>query len=372
MQNKIFMKHIILSIALCIATTLGANAQIKVIDATDQLPIAAASIFDSAGNMIGITNGDGTISEFSETAYPVTVRCMGYKSMVINTPQEKTWEMTPDVYELEELFISTEKKHILKQTFYAREYFSMATSQDTITFFNEHMADRYIPLSKKAKLSVESNLKIRSSRCYTHYQLKDRDSISFSTEPSALSLLSIVNMDDEKISVPKSFAESVDMPKYYEEKGKSGSNLILKQNANSFIYIEDILALKKNHTWTPVPLKILGYTLTVNQLYTRQTYIPNNTGKYSPEDLTETNYIMEALGTGKRLMKKLNSNKPVEIYTMVEFYIIDRNYMSEEEAKKELQNKGEKVEIIVPDNVPEMNKATKDLIEEYKKRQQKR
>lgn len=366
------MKYIILTIALCFASLLSANAQIKVVDATDKLPVAAASVFDATGNMIGMTTGDGSIPEITESKYPITIRCMGYESLTINTPQEKTLEMIPDVYELDELFVSTEKKDILKQTFYAREYFSMATSKDTITFFNEHLADRYLPLNSKAKLNVESNLRINSSNCYTHFQIEEQDSISFSTEPSALSLLTFFNMDDESIKVPKSFLNSEEMPKFYEEKGKSGSNLILKQNDKSFLYIEDILALKKNHSWTPLPLKLLGFTLVINQFYTKQTFIPNNTGKYHPVDLTEANYVMEALGTGKRFMKKLESTKPIKIFTMVEFYIIDRNYVSVEEAKNELKKKGDRVEIVAPDNVPELNEATKKLIEEYNRRQEKR
>ena len=72
-----------------------AKAQECVIDATDRSPVAAASIFDASGNMVGFTWSDGVFSEIPESAYPVTVRCMGYEQLVIERPENKTWEMTP-------------------------------------------------------------------------------------------------------------------------------------------------------------------------------------------------------------------------------------------------------------------------------------
>ncbi|MBQ2452813.1 MAG: hypothetical protein II276_05050, partial [Bacteroidales bacterium] len=79
--------------ALLYCCTIGAQEQ--VIDATDRSPVAAASIFDSSGNMVGFTWSDGVFSEIPESAYPVTVRCMGYEQLVIERPENKTWEMTP-------------------------------------------------------------------------------------------------------------------------------------------------------------------------------------------------------------------------------------------------------------------------------------
>ena len=109
-------------------------AQKRVIDATDHSPVSAASIFDASGNMVGYTLSDGTFSEIPESAYPITLRCIAYEQLVIESPEDKTWEMTPSVYNLEELVIVPVKRNILKQTFYVREYFSMSSETDTTSF----------------------------------------------------------------------------------------------------------------------------------------------------------------------------------------------------------------------------------------------
>jgi hypothetical protein len=45
---------------------------------------------------------------------------MGYEQLVIERPENKTWEMTPIAYELDEVVIVPVKRSILKQLFYVR------------------------------------------------------------------------------------------------------------------------------------------------------------------------------------------------------------------------------------------------------------
>ena len=148
-----------------------ADAQKRVVDAMSQSPVAAASIFDASGNMVGFTWSDGEFSEVPESAYPITLRCIGYEQLVIEQPEDKTWGMTPIAYELEEVVVIPVKRNILKQTFYVREYFSMSNETDTVTFFSEHMADRFVPTSKDAKFGGDSSLRILESRQHSHFQL---------------------------------------------------------------------------------------------------------------------------------------------------------------------------------------------------------
>ena len=121
MKRTLFL---IISILLFFSSAV---AQKRVVDAVNKLPVAAASIFDTTGNMVGFTWSDGEFSEVPESAYPITVRCMGYEMLVIERPEDKTWEMTPMAYELEEVVIVPVNRNVLKQTFYIREYSSMYT-----------------------------------------------------------------------------------------------------------------------------------------------------------------------------------------------------------------------------------------------------
>ena len=194
---------------------ISADAQKRVIDAIDHSPISAASIMDAAGNVIGFTLNDGTLPEITESAYPVTVRCIGYEQLTIKRPKDKDWEMTPMVYELEEVVVSPVRRNILKQTFYAREYFSISTQSDTVTIFMEHMADRFIPTTKDAKFGGNSSLRILGSRNYARYKVLGEDSVAISAKSSIPSLLKALAPDTEPITAPESFKQG-SSPKIYE------------------------------------------------------------------------------------------------------------------------------------------------------------
>ena len=340
-----------------------ADAQERVIDAKDHSPIYAASILDASGNMVGFTLNDGIFSEIPASAYPVTVRSIGYEQLVIKRPEKKTWEMTPIAYELEELVVVPVKRNILKQTFYVREYFSMYNTTDTVTFFSEYMADRFVPTSKDAKFKGKSSLRILKSRQYAYYQLFGQDSIT--TDPEAMfpSMVTTFEPIVKEVTAPESFKESGNAAKLYEEPGKSGMELIKKQNDQTFTIILDGLADTKEHKMSPWQLKLLGCTMEFNQLYFTQTYRVNEEGLYQPKDMLEAGFVMQADGRGKFLRMALNSDKPIVIRSMVEYYVVDRDYLSKEEAKEEYKNKPTDVKFVIPSAVPPLSEATRRLVE---------
>lgn len=338
------------------------DAQVRIVDASDRSPVSAASVFDASGNMVGFTWSDGTLSEIPNSAYPITIRSLGYEQLLIERPENKVWSMTPMVYELEELVVVPVKRNVLKQTFYVREYFSMNNETDTVTFFLEHMADRFVPTSKDAKFGGDASLRVRTSRGYSRYQIEDKDSIIAGSEASLPSMLTIFELDDEQITAPESFKEPGNTSKLYEEPGKSGMALILKQNAQTFTSTEDIMAERKGHSYSPWPLKLLGYTMEFKQWYTIHAYRVNDKGIYLPKDLIEANLVIEADARGKNFRKILNSEKPIIIRSMIELYLVDRDYLSKEEAKYEYKNKTEGVKFEIPSTVPPLSEATRQMV----------
>ena len=338
------------------------DAQKRVVDAVSQSPVAAASIFDAAGNMVGFTWNDGEFSEVPESAYPVTLRCIGYEQLVIERPEDKTWEMTPMAYELEEVVIVPVNRNILKQMLYVREYFSMSNETDTVTFFSEHMADRFVPTSKDAKFGGDSSLRILESRQYAHYQLFGQDSISIDPEEMFPSMVTIFKPIDQVVTAPEFFKEPGNTIKLHEESGKSGMLRIKKQNDQTFTIIVDGLADTKEHKLSPWPLKLIGFTMEFNQIYNTQAYRVNDKGVYLPKDLLEASFVMQADGRGKYLRKVLKSEKPIIIRSMVEMYVVDRDYLSKAEAKDEYKNKPTDLKFVIPSTVPPLNEATKRMV----------
>ena len=72
---------------------------------------------------------------------------------------------------------------------------------------------------------------------------------------------------------------------------------------------------------------------------------------------------MQADGRGKYLRKALKSEKPIVVRIMVEMYMVDREYLSKEEAKAEYKNKPTNVKFVIPSTVPPLNEATRQLVE---------
>lgn len=361
-MKQLFIKTIVL---ILLATT--ANAQERVIDATDKSPVSAASILDAAGNMVGFTLSDGNFTEIPKTAYPVTVRCLGYEQIVIERPEKKTWELTPAIYELDEIVIIPVERDVLKQTFYIREHFSMSTPNDTVTYFMEHMANRFVAASEDVKYKGNTSILITGSRSFSRYKVSEKDSVFAANNSKFHSMINLLKLSEEPIMAPESFKEQKGPNKLYEKQDKSGMYLVQRENGNTFTNTKDHLAKEKEHSISPWALKLLGLTMNIEQLYSTQIFRANDDGIYLPSDIIEAGFVMEAEGRGKYLRKMMESDKPVIIRSTIELYIVDRDYLTKEDAKKEYKEckkkKHGEVEFVIPYTVPPLDKATQRLVE---------
>lgn len=354
------MKRYLLLILSSLLFIEIAVAQKRVVDAIDNSPVASAPIFNTTGNVVGMTSFDGDFSDIPESAYPITIRCIGYESLIIEESKDTTILMLPSVYELEEVVVSA-KRDVLKQTFYVREYFTLSNATDTVSYFLEHMADRYVATSEDIKFSKNS-LRNRNCRSYVHFKVENVDSVAYESEPSFPSFLSIVQFINKEFDTQKFFKDQTGATKLYEDKGKSGTTMLLKQNENTLTMVADFLADSKDHDYSNLLLKMIGLSMNIEQLYSTFIYEANDSGHYLPKDLIQTGIVMEAEGKGKLFRLMLNSKTPVAINSSIELYVVDREYLSKEQAKKEYKDKKSKIPFEIPASVPDLDEATKQLV----------
>ena len=128
----------------------------------------------------------------------------------------------------------------------------------------------------------------------------------------------------------------------------------------------DVLADTKDHKISPWPLKLIGFTMEINQGYVTQAYRVHDKDVYQPKDLLEACIVIQADGRGKYIRKALKSDKPIIIRCLNELYIVDRDYLSKEEAKEEYKNKPTDVKFVIPSTVPPLNEATRRMVERAK------
>lgn len=360
------MKRIQVLIIGVLLFCLSVDAQQRVTDATDSIPVAAASIFDADGNVIGYTLADGSFSEISPEAYPITLRCLGYEPLVIEQPKDTAWKMKPCFFDMQELVVVPVERNILKQTFYIREYFSISNETDTVTYFSEHMAHRFVPASKGVKTGISSSMHIDYTRSYSHYKDADTDSVAMDDESQFPFMISLLEVTDKEITAPKDFMTQNDGTKVYEKKGKSGVLLIKKQNGQVFSFTGDVLAEMKDHVYSPWALKLLGMTMDINQMYITKAFRVNDEGHYIEKDLLQSNFVMEADCRGKNIRKMLKSDQPVLLRMMAETYVVEREYFSKKEAQAERKKPASKANLAIPSNVPPLNDATQRLVNRAK------
>ena len=360
----IWMKrHLIIIVSLLLS--VSAYAQQRVIDATDSIPVSVASIFDFDGNVVGYTMDDGTFSEIPETAYPITIRCLGYEPLVIAEPKDTVWQMKQSFYDMPELVVVPGDRNVMKQILYIRNYFSMCNEMDTVTHFVEEMAYRYVPAIEDAKIDIGNQIHNAGSRSFSQHKVGDIDSVAHEENSKSFFLTStLTRLSAKEILIHESLKN--DSTGYYEKKGKSGLALVQRLSNGVFTFKEDLLAEKKNHTLSPWPLKLLGFTLEINQFYTTNAFSINEDGKYYPKDLLEASFMMEAEGRGKYIRMALDSKTPVEVRAMTEIYVVGRDFLTLEEAKEESAKEAPKMDFMIPSNVPALNEATRRLVERAK------
>ena len=337
-----------------------AESQRRVVDVMDDTPLSSATVFDAQGNVVGFTSSEGDFSNIPETAYPITIRCIGYENIVVTHPVDTVLQMIPAVYELEEAVISASRE-VMKQTFYVREYFSICSETDTITHFLEHMCDRYVPASKGVKFK-NNDLRFRNTRCYKYYQIGDQDSVAVSNKPGSKVFLGLI--ETEEVDASESFKGQMGVNRVYEEKGKSGILHSRKQNERIFTEYKDGLADKKGHiAHLPFMLNMMGLSMDVHQAYVTHVYKANDASVYQPKDLIQASVVVEVLGKGKLLRQMVNSDVPVKINFSIEYYVVSREYISKEQAKEEYKAKTLKVPFEIPATVPQLSEATRKLIQ---------
>ena len=336
-----------------------AEAQRRVVNVVDDKPVSSAPVFDAQGNVVGLTSAEGDFSKVPESSYPITIRCIGYESIILEHPVDTVLQMMPAVYELEEVVVSASRE-VMKQTFYVREYFTICSETDTMTHFLEHMCDRYVPASKNVKFK-KNDLYFRNTRSYKYYQIDDKDSVAVSDKPTSKALLDL--LDTEEVDATESFKGQLGVNRAYEKKGKSGIMHSRKQNQHTFTDFKDALASKKDHIGhLPWVFNLMGLSMDVVQAYKTHVYKANDASVYQPKDLIQAGVVIEVLGTGKYLRQMVNSKDPVNIFIAMEYYVVSREYISKDQAQEECKNKKLKVDFNVPSTVPELSEPIRKLI----------
>lgn len=358
------MKHLTYLLFPALLTSLTGLARTVVIDTEEQSPLPMASVFNSNGTIVGTTDDNGFLPQLKNSDFPLTLRYLGYDPVSVASPDVDSVRMSVSVFELPELAVGPVNRPIVRMTAYVREYASMTTSNDTVDMFLDYMGAVNWTTEKVKSFKQSRDGAFRRSservRGYSRHISAERDSIMFPSEED-IAILSLESM----ISIP---TEPVREEGPDTVEGKYGIERLSVRTPGQYRIVTDALADKKNHSWSPWFLKLLGLTTEFTRFQKSLVYPADTSGVHRPETLLANTFTLEAIARGKWMKKMLNSEEPVSIKWYYEIYPTGVEYLSVEEWQAEKQN-SEPVELTVPASAPPLSPTVLRNIEAVSNRQ---
>ena len=325
------------------------NAGVRIIDKETEEPLAKASVFDKNGKFIAVTDDNGIVpSNVTNSSYPLNVRYVGYEPKDVVSPDEGDIKLEETSYELPEVIVDSESHNHMVITAYVRNYITRATEKDTIVSFEEQIVDFMFPVTKKSKVKGWNKARVLAQRTYDWGKNSKRDTVRY-TEDTKGSSYSF-NLDD-KFVVPEAMAAGNAIKETMP--GKFNDKETWQKRGDTYFLEKDGLADYKDHINKPALAKLLGLTMYMDLDEAKYKFHENGKNKFSPEDVLEAsvNYHMNL--SGKGIKYAYDTKDPIDLYGYGEMFVIDRSYLTAEDAKELKKNPPViNMNFKAPENIP--------------------
>lgn len=340
---------------------------IFVVDSTSRSPLRNVSIFNCKGTLIGLSNSNGKIPYISESDYPLTFRCMGYKELEFNHrhipgKSNDTIFLQENIVELPELLVESKRHKFLHILGYIREYSTLTTYTDTIFMFREKTVDYMIPPENAGKFKGWKNSRVLKSKSYykfTNAQGLDSVSDHCNHHFSWSDWIGIIPTTE----IPAPLTDNkIGSFKYL---GKYNPAEIWTKNNDKLSLEINVLSDTSEQKWVSEFTPLFKKGLEFEQFKLKYNY-DNITGKYiTPTDLNGYSFNIETTGRGRGMFRFNRHDEPFFVSTYAEVYIVDKEYITLKEAKKwdERNFDTNEISIYEPQEAPELQASIKDLID---------
>ena len=327
------MRRAIFAILTILACVAAARALV-VVDSVDGTPMMMASVFDANGTIVGMTDDYGNLPDCE---LPVTVRYIGYQPLFVNEHHADTLRMTMTAYLLPEVSVVPTDRPVTRMVVYVREYATLASKADTIDCYFDYMGN-FQWAKGKVKTFKGSDRNFRRSstdyRGYRRLHTAEKDTILPAEEDDVdfLQLETLMSVPYEEIR--ESWTKGAPADQTDTVRGVAGFEKLRFNTSATYNIVEDLLADKEDHRWTPWFLKLLGLTTEFTAFKQSYVYPAEKSGIHQPETLLAHTFAMEATGRGKWFKKAFRSDDAVELRFYYEIYPVEVVYMSADEWRE--------------------------------------
>ncbi len=326
-----FLVVIVFAIFLIFNLNVAARQSI-IVDAESGVPVSMVSIFDRTGKMIGTGDENGSLPEIYKSAYPITLRSLGYSDKKVFSQEDSIIEMTRMAFDLPEVKVDARKRPILHLTGYLREISTMFSSSDTIMLYREKWVDFMIPAEKEKHYKGWLDPRILKSKSYYKFTNVDgQDSVSdrINHHFSWSDWLSL----PPKVYQPKTMVRSQSVSDTIM--GVFSAAEIWRRDSTKYRVDVDVLADTLRGKWSPRLKSRLWKDLDFERLLLTIEYSDCDTLSVKPQNIDRMSCYIESMGRGHDMFRFNNLyDNYLYVTTYVDLVIADREYLTVKDARK--------------------------------------
>ncbi len=287
---------------------------------------------------------------------------MGFKELIIPTAGSDTLFMQEQSAQLPEVVVESRHHKLLHILAYVREYSSLTTYSDTVTMYREKMVDYMLTPEGKRSFKGWTTPRILASKSYYHFtnsagldSVSDRCNLHFSwadwvgIAPSS--------------TMPQSLCSSANATDTI--RGKYSPTEIWLKRGDKVTLDVNVMADTASRKWVPNLGIFFRRDIDFEQFKVRFNYCDVVDDRILPTDLTGYSFNIESNGRGHSMFMFHRPDEPFYVSTYGEVYVIEKEYITEKEAKKwrKIDSTDNKIDIYQPAEVPDLQPSIAQIID---------
>lgn len=359
--------YCIFILLLCAFMSVESHAYNMVVaDSVSHIPLPNASIYNSHGDAIGISNHRGVLPRISRENYPITLRYIGFNEKTVMEESRDTIFLSEYASELPEVVVETRSHRVLHMLAYIREYSTLSTYTDTVFLFREKMVDFMLPTDPKVKFKGWTTPRILTSKSYYRFtDCNGLDSVS-DTGRHHFSWSDWIG-PVSKAALPVGLKGMVNARDTLF--GKYSPTEIWMRNRDMVSIDVDVLADAESRKWVPNLAGFFKKNLDFERFKVRYDYNNILSDTISALDLAGYSFNIESNGRGHEMFRFNKINEPIFVSTNADVYILDKEYITVKEANKWSKRRFDVDEIGIyePLEAPALAPSTLALIDRVNK-----
>lgn len=334
---------------------------VVVADSASRVPLPNASVYDRDGRAIATTGRRGVLPPVAERSYPITLRYLGFEDKIVESAPTDTVFLREFAEELPEVVIETRNRRVFHILAYVREYSTMTTLSDTIFLFREKMVDYMLTPGNDTKFRGWSTPRILASRSYYRF-----------TNEAGLDSVSDMGRHHFSWSDWMGIAPEIELPAslkgtsgLFERRGRYSPAETWIKNDDKVSVEVDVMADSLSRRWIPNLEGFFGTGLDFWSFKAKYDYGDVVGETLNPIDLTGYSFSIESQGRGHDMFRFNRVGQSFFVNTNAEVYIIDKEFITEKEARKWADRKfdASTMGIYEPLDAPPLEASVRELVD---------